>query len=363
MTRRRSPLAAALAVAVLAGCSATAGTGRTSAGASPAGANSVAPPAKDVVLAFGGDIHFESYLAKLARDPAGLAALQKLWADADFRMANLETAITEGGTRVVKAFNFRAPASALTTLAGAGMSAMSLANNHGVDYGLDGLADTLAARANSPFPIVGIGADEADAFAPKIVDVSGLKVALLGASQVNEETLAQFSAGPGKPGIASSMPPTRLVDAVARVRAQADVVVVFMHWGMDYTDCPDQRSIDTSNALASAGADIVVGGHSHRINGAGWLGKSYIAYGLGNFVWWRATEPDSRTGILRLTVDPALAKQPAAQRKTTVVVDATWQPLLIGRDGIPATPPPADHDRLMDVWVAAGRCSGLTPTP
>ena len=53
------------------------------------------------MLAFGGDIHFEEYLAPLARDPEALAPLADLWADADFRMANLETAITEGGTKVL----------------------------------------------------------------------------------------------------------------------------------------------------------------------------------------------------------------------------------------------------------------------
>jgi len=120
-----------------------------------------------LVLAFAGDIHFEDYLAPVARDPHGLAALRALWPDADLRMANLETAITERGTRQVKAFTFRAPESALTTLKNAGLGALSMANNHGVDFGPQGLADTLAAISRSPVPVVGIGADERSAFAPR----------------------------------------------------------------------------------------------------------------------------------------------------------------------------------------------------
>ena len=316
-----------------------------------------------VVLAFGGDIHFEEYLAPLARDPEALAPLADLWADADFRMANLETAITEGGTKVPKAFNFRAPASALTTLAHARLDALSMANNHGVDYGVAGLRDTLAAVATSPVPIVGIGANEKEAFAPRIIERAGLRIAVLGASQVSEQTLEQFSAGPSSGGIASAIPTDRLVAAVAAVRDQADVVVVYLHWGIDYQECADARSKATAADLEAAGADVIVGAHSHRVGGAGWLGDSYVAYGLGNFVWWRSAEPDSRTGILRLEIDPTRAKSPAGEWVGTIVRSADWQPLLIGRDGIPATPSASDEQRLHGLWEAATSCSGLSTTP
>ncbi len=89
-------------------------------------------------------------------------------------MANLETAITDGGTPVPKEFHFRAPASALETLAGAGLDVVTMANNHGVDYGESGLADTLAAKKDSPIPIVGIGADAKEAFAPATLVVGGV---------------------------------------------------------------------------------------------------------------------------------------------------------------------------------------------
>jgi len=315
-----------------------------------------------LTLAFGGDVHFEDYLRPLARDPHGLDRLRSTLGAADLSMVNLETAITRRGTRIGKEFHFRAPASALETLAGAGVDAVSMANNHGVDFGPVGLRDTLAAKQASAIPIVGIGANEGEAFAPATLRAKGVRVAVLSASQVQEMTLANWSAGPRSPGIASSSPVTRLVNAVKKARRTHDVVVVFLHWGLDYQQCPDGRSISTAQALEAAGADIVVGGHSHRVNGAGWMGDAYVDYGLGNFVWWRSAEPDSRTGVLTLSVD--VRRATAAKRTSGPLVGkAAWTPMLIGRDGIPEVASGADAPRLLGLWKQASRCADLATRP
>ena len=313
-------------------------------------------------MAFAGDIHFEDYLAPVARDPEGLVELQASLGAADLAVANLETAITERGTKIGKEFHFRAPASALETVRGAGIDAVSMANNHGVDYGPVGLRDTLAAKKRSPIPIVGIGAEEDEAFAPAVLEAKGLRVAVFGADQVFEMTLARYSAGPGKAGVASSTPQTRIRRAVEKAAARYDVVVVFLHWGTDYQQCPDPLSTETARILEQAGADIVVGGHSHRVNGSGWLGRSYVHYGLGNFVWWRSREPDSRSGVLTLSIDVAAAKGTRRSARP-VVRDAVWTPMLIGPDGIPRVPPPPDRDRLLRLWKASRPCTGLATSP
>lgn len=364
-SRRWSSAILATAVLTVAACGSSEPSSTGAARSAATGSTNASPePAGSITLAFGGDIHFADYLAPLATDPNGLAPLKPLWGNADLRMANLETAITDGGSPMAKAFVFRAPASALTTLANAGLTILTQANNHAADYGEVGLADTLAARAASPVPIVGIGKDETDAFSPRLMNVKGLKIAVFGADQVADETtLPLFSAGPAKAGVASSMPTARLVAAVTAARATADVVVVYLHWGFDYQSCPDERSVATARDLEAAGADVIVGAHSHRVNGAGWLGRAYVDYGLGNFVWWRSAEPDSRTGILTLTVDRTKASQPAQARTGPVVTSASWRPLLIGRNGIPAEPAPADATRLSGLWEEARACTGLTAAP
>jgi poly-gamma-glutamate synthesis protein (capsule biosynthesis protein) len=298
----------------------------------------------------------------VARDPHGLDELQGSLGAADLAMVNLETAITERGTPIGKEFHFRAPASALETLRNAGVDAVSMANNHGVDFGPVGLQDTLAAKRAGPIPVVGIGADEQEAFAPAVLHAKGLRVAVFGASQVFELTLARYSAGQGTGGIASSTPVARLRAAVARAARTYDLVVVFLHWGTDYQQCPDRLSLETARALEAAGADVIVGGHSHRVNGAGWLGRSYVDYGLGNFVWWRSHEPDSRSGVLTLSVDVAAAR--GTQRSGAPVVrSARWTPMLISADGIPRVPPAGDSERLNGLWERATACSGLARAP
>jgi Bacterial capsule synthesis protein PGA_cap len=322
------------------------------------------PSDPDVLtMAFGGDIHFEDYLGPLASRTDGLAELQSSLGAADLAVANLETAITTRGTAIGKEFHFRAPASALATLAGAGIDAVSMANNHGVDFGPVGLRDTLAAKRTSPVPIVGIGADEEEAFAPAVLRAKGLEVAVFGASQVYEMTLLRYSAGPGKGGIASSAPTTRIAAAVRAAAKEHDLVVVFLHWGLDYQTCPDAQSTQTARTLEQAGADVVVGGHSHRVNGSGWLGRAYVHYGLGNFVWWRSREPDARSGVLTLSVDVDAARG-TARPGASVVRRAAWTPMLIGTDGIPRVPTATtDRDRLLTAWQRATACSGLASSP
>ena len=326
---------------------------------------STAPGPSDpatLTMAFAGDVHFEDYLAPLASQPDGLAELRDSLGAADLAMVNLETAITTRGTKIGKEFHFRAPASALRTVQGAGVDAVSMANNHGVDYGPVGLADTLAAKKASPIPIVGIGADEAEAYAPAVLKAKGLEVAVFGASEVFEMTLSRYSAGQGRGGIASAAPVTRLRKAVSAASRKYDVVVVFLHWGLDYQKCPDPLSAETAQALEEAGADIIVGGHSHRVNGAGWLGRSYVAYGLGNFVWWRSREPDSRSGVLTLSLDVKTAKGTGSDGHS-VVRSATWTPMLIGTDGIPRRVGAADTKRLHGLWEQANACTGLEAKP
>ncbi len=337
---------------------ATATAPRTSA----AGTVTAAGDPGTLTLAFGGDIHFEENLRPLARDPHGLDRLRSTLGAADLSMVNLETAITERGTRIGKEFHFRAPASALETLQSAGVDALAMANNHGVDFGPVGLRDTLAARAASPIPIVGIGANQDEAFSSATLTAKGVRVAVLSASQVYEMTLINWSADSSSPGIASASPRTRLVNAVRKARKTHDVVVVYLHWGLDYQKCPDGQSISTAEALEKAGADVIVGGHSHRVNGAGWMGDAYVDYGLGNFVWWRSNEPDSRTGVLTLSINvrKATAAKPAPG---PLVSKAVWTPMLIGTDGIPKAASGADRTRLLGLWKQARSCAQLSASP
>lgn len=347
----------------------------TRAPAPPPGGGSNAPVAglpDRITLAFAGDVHFARQLNRLLTDSAPLtAALRDTLGRADFAMVNLETALGEGGAPLAgKKYTFRAPVASLSTLAGVGVDAVSMANNHAADFGDAVFGQSLDARRRARIPVVGIGRDETEAFAPLRLDVQGVKVAVLASSQIRDETSLQHAAGPTTPGIATNLDPGRLQRAVRQAAATSDLVVVMLHWGTQYTDCADQRQRDTARLLAADGADVIVGGHAHRPQGGGWFGPdhaAYVAYGLGNFVWYNNEGASAETGVLTLTVDAAAARAAGREegpRARSLVVGEQWSPMLIGDDGVPRSPAPgATRARLSGSWETATRCAGLDDQP
>lgn len=319
--------------------------------ADPPAASAAAPP--PITLAFGGDVHFEGHVAGLLRRPqTSLAALRPHFERADVAMVNLETAITTRGTPAPKQYTFRTSPAALTALAAAGIDVVSMANNHSVDYGRAGLEDTLAARRTSPIHVIGIGANSTEAYRPAVFAVRGRTVAVLAASQIGDWTLQQWSATRTRPGIASARPLTRLLAAVRNARSQADVVVVYLHWGTERMACPDGAQRDAAKALTAAGADVVVGSHAHVVQGTGWLGRGYVAYGLGNFIWYsRASEASVNTGVLTLTVEG---------RRVT---KSRWTPLRVSGTGLPTRAAAPTAKRMLATYDSARTCAGLSARP
>jgi poly-gamma-glutamate capsule biosynthesis protein CapA/YwtB (metallophosphatase superfamily) len=304
-----------------------------------------------VVLAFGGDVHFEGPLEqRLAGDARhALAPIAPVLSSADIAVVNLETAVTNGGAPASKDFTFRAPATAFAALRGAGVDLASMANNHGLDYGLAGLRDSLAAAKRYRFPVVGIGLDAAQAYRPFRRTVNGQRIAIIGATQVlDDELISAWTAGSGKPGLASAKDVPRLARAVRAARATSETVVVFLHWGVELEQCPssDQRAL--ARQLVAAGADIVVGGHAHRVQGAGRMGRALVGYGLGNFVWYGTSELSTQTGVLVVTVD---------QRR---VLGYRWVPARIV-DGVPRPLTGAARSRELASWRSLRSCTGLKP--
>jgi poly-gamma-glutamate capsule biosynthesis protein CapA/YwtB (metallophosphatase superfamily) len=302
-----------------------------------------------VVFAFGGDVHFEGLLAgKLAASPSNLLSpIAPVLDEADIAVVNLETAVTDSGAAAAKTFVFRTPLTAFAALRGGSVDVVSMANNHGMDYGEPGLRDSLAAARRYRFPVIGIGLDGKRAYAPYRRTVNGQRIAILAATQVlDDHLISTWTAGPGKPGLASAKDVPRLVQEVRRARRTSDTVVVFLHWGVELEQCPtgDQRTL--ARQLVAAGADVVVGGHAHRLLGAGKMGKALIGYGLGNFVWYGTSELSTQTGVLRVT---------ATGRR----IDAySWVPARIV-DGVPRPLSGADRRSELFSWRSLRGCTGL----
>jgi poly-gamma-glutamate synthesis protein (capsule biosynthesis protein) len=308
----------------------------------------------EFTIAFAGDVHFAERTAdRLAADPStafGVAAPGL--AAADLTVVNLETAITTTGEPEAKSFTFRAPQSAFDALRDAGVDVASMDNNHGADYGAVGVQDSLAAIAGSGFPVIGFGKDAAAAYAPLHRSINGVDVAIVAASQVRDHTLENFSAGATSPGIANAFDPT-LIENVKAAAAGGSTVVVFLHWGTEYEGCPDSNQQQLAGELAAAGATAVIGTHAHVLQGAGWRPDGvYVAYGLGNYLWWRSFGNDQDdNGVLTLTF------------RAGDVVAATFAPSHLDDTGVPVPATGAEADRINAQWEQVRECADLAATP
>jgi poly-gamma-glutamate synthesis protein (capsule biosynthesis protein) len=325
------------------------------------------PSRLPVTLSFAGDVHFEHQVRDLLRQPgAQEEELRSALSAADFTMVNLETAITERGTPIEgKSFTFRAPASALDYLADLGVDAVTLANNHAADFGDVGLQDTLAARTASRIPLVGVGKDDVEAYAPLSITLKGTSIAILSSSQIDDETSRLYSATASRPGIATNHENNdALVAAVESARTEHDVVIVFMHWGTEKDTCPSDAQQGTTQALVAAGADAIVGSHAHRVQGSGWTGSTFVGYGLGNFIWDYAHGPNGDSGMLTVTIDGDLAsKRGDRDESGPVVTTQQWTSMRVGPNGMPAAALGAEQTRLAGEKALADACSGLSPAP
>jgi poly-gamma-glutamate capsule biosynthesis protein CapA/YwtB (metallophosphatase superfamily) len=370
--RRRTAAALALAALALSGCvsvrddatdagaatsTSTTARPRATTTAPPRAGDPGEPTGAPVTMAFGGDVHFEGAIAaRLARDPATtFGPIATVLRRADLAVVNLETAITERGTPAPKQYNFRAPASAFTALKAAGVDVATMANNHGADYGVVGLRDSLAAARQAGFPVIGIGTDAEQAFRAQRFTVNGQRIAVIGATQVLDTSLAAaWSAGDGKPGLASAYDEKRLLAAVRAARARADTVVVDLHWGREWAPAEPRCPIDRQRALApklvAAGADVVVGSHAHALLGGGYLRGAYVHYGLGNFVFYARGGITAQSGVLLLTL------------RGRAVTKAEWVPAVIS-GGIPLPLEGVAAQQAVAAWQSLRGCTGLAARP
>jgi poly-gamma-glutamate synthesis protein (capsule biosynthesis protein) len=279
-------------------------TTTTEAGKEPRGRLGSGRP---VTLAFGGDVNFEGIVrSRLDASPSlPFAPIAPVLRRADLAMVNLETTVSYRGSPTPgKEYTFRAPPTAFAALKSGGVDVATVANNHGVDYGIVSLLDTLRYAKSYHFPLVGGGLNAAQAYAPYRVTIKGQRISILAASQVIDSNLISlWTAGPDKPGIASAFEVGRLTAAVRAARKTSDTVVVYVHYGEERHGCPDSMQESIARTLIAAGADIVVGSHAHQQQGAGRLGQAFVDYGLGNFVWYSAgSSASTTTGVLEVTV-------------------------------------------------------------
>lgn len=243
----------------------------------------------------------------------------------DITMGNLESPISDLDKTVCRknaTVCFKASPETIRGLTYAGFDIMTVANNHALDQGPFVLNDTLSHLSRAGIQYCGVqqGVDDTIQNAVVVHDPR-MKVAFLGFEDINNGSRYSASDYP-RPWKASE---DAVIQAVTRVRSQADVVVVTFHFGDEYNFTHNKRQEQLSHAAADAGADIIIGHHPHVIQDIEVYNSSIIAYSLGNFIFDMGGKGVRDGAILTIEIDPT-TKQARVHSLEKVTQNAQFQP-------------------------------------
>ncbi len=232
----------------------------------------------------------------VAAQPDPLGDVEAWLGSADVTLGNLEGVITgngERGTMNGERIVLVMPVTAVFQLQHAGFDLLGLANNHSLDGGVEGLAETAVRLRQAG--LIPLGRPQNDAITPEIRIANNVRLAFLAFNAIPD---------PDTPAHPFTLSPAHL-QAIAAAKAQADAVIVSVHWGLEYETRPSPAQEQLAQAMTAAGADLVVGHHPHVAQPVARVGEGVVAYSLGNFVFDQEM-PETRQGLaLRAFFDAA----------------------------------------------------------
>ena len=179
---------------------------------------------------------------------------------------------------------------------------MQLANNHMLDFERPALLRTLELLDEGGVAHAGAGADPEAAYAPRYVDVGDWTIGLVALSRVPCSWSA--SGENTRPEVAWTCDPFILdgMAAVLEASLNSDLVVVMVHWGIERDNCPQPYQRDLASAWAEVGADLIIGGHPHVLQGVEQIGDAWLVHSTGNFAFPSARGPSARSAMFEFTV-------------------------------------------------------------
>ena len=288
-----------------------------------------------VTLVAVGDLLMHQDVKRAAQENAG--GFQSLWGDlkplfqqADLVFGNLETPIAPTSGVPGRPFVFNAPAELPDALKASGFTVLSTANNHAYDQGTKGVLETLERLDAAGLAGIGSGRDQAQADRLCILERKGIRIAFLAFTDLFNINLNQAGKGPWVRPLDHSA-----LGVVRAARSQSDLVVVSVHWGIEYEHQPRPHQRDMAARLIGVGADLIIGHHPHVLQPLEWVEaegrRGAVAYSLGNFIsnqdrkyeeGMAVAEGDNRDGAALVAV---LQKDPhGATRLESVRAEPLW---------------------------------------
>ncbi len=296
-----------------------------------------APTPATVTLRFVGNI-VPARCVRAAADKRGddhyiYAEVAPMLREADFSMALLNASLTDRipPTGCVRTYLLVGDPRHAETMAWAGFDAVNMATNHIKNGGDAAFLDTLDAVHQAGLPSVGAGRNLEEALQPLVVELGGVRFAFVALNAIEVKSFA----GEHTPG-AAPLTEENARRAIALARQQADVVIALPHWGPEYDSTPNYLQRRAAQWLVDAGADVVVGNHSHVVQGMEVLDGVPVFYSLGNFVFDQTWSLETQQGaILTLTFSG------------TQLVRYTYTPTHTDGDGTVHLAPPAEAEQIL----------------
>lgn len=263
-------------------------------------------------LVFAGDILLSDHVLNAYRKAGNIGGVvdsgfRKVIDGSDIFMANEEFPFSSRGTAAAdKQFTFRLPPEKVSMFQELGIDIVTLANNHALDFGTDALLDTCSTLDDAGILRVGAGANLDEAKKPVFMEVKGRRIGFLGASRVIPE--GSWNATSKGPGMLTTYDPALLLEEIRTARESCDYLVVYVHWGIERDERPQEYQRTLGQQYIDAGADLVVGSHPHVMQGLEYYRGKPIVYSLGNFVFGSSipktalleVEWDGENALLRL---------------------------------------------------------------
>lgn len=279
-------------------------------------------------------------LGRLVNERLRLAAPAFPWGDtlavlaqADARFANLECVLADGGEpQPGKVFHFRSDLKNVATLTAAGINAVSLANNHVLDYGADAFRETLPALDRSGILHAGAGPDRDAARRPAVANLGDTAVAFIAFT----DNQPDWEAGPRRPGVyyvpvdVDDGRCRELLALVRRTKTRGELLVVSAHWGGNWGAEVPPAHRDLGRALVDAGADVVFGHSAHIFRGVEIYRGRPLVYSAGDFVDDYAVDLEERNDESFIFVVETAADVPARVRLFPTII-AGFQARLAGK--------------------------------
>jgi poly-gamma-glutamate capsule biosynthesis protein CapA/YwtB (metallophosphatase superfamily) len=233
-------------------------------------------------------------------------AIRDVLGAADLALVNLECPFTERGEKLPKNFNFRARPELVKILKEASVDVVTLANNHLMDYGADGLTDTIRTLGEAGIEWFGAGEHLKTARRPLVIKRNGVKIGFVGyyfqAAPDMLEPEAVY-AKPGRPGVAGCFEDLecmrRMVhEDVRKLARKVDAAIPYFHWGKEGSYEVRDYQIELAHQCVDLGARAVLGAHPHRLQGIEVYQGAPILYSLGNFMFGGNKDPEDKLSMI-----------------------------------------------------------------